>query len=188
MTASVVIPPAAGPDRRRPGAAAAARTAARGSRILVLPLVALYLVWQVPDGVALQTSVPRLRAHAREGRRAVAPVRDRLRDHGVRRRAVRAQPEPRGRACGGLLLRRQRDRRRLRRRPAHRLHLLGADGDRFDARRLERGAVRARRGTALRRDPPPRRRAADGRHRRRDRGDRLARLRQAWRSTACRAG
>ena len=48
-------------------------------------------------------------------------------------------------------------------------------------------SARGRR-TALCRDPSARRRSADGRHRRRDRRDRLARLRQDGARHACRAG
>ena len=51
--------------------------------------------------------------------------------------------------AAAFCLRRQRHRRRLRRRPAHGLHLLGADGDRLDARGLER-AARPARGAGLR--------------------------------------
>ena len=64
-----------------------------------------------------------------------------------------------------------------------RLHLLGADGDRLDARGLERGPVGTRRRTALRRDPSARRRSADGRHRRRDRRTPARSASARWRST-----
>ena len=120
--------------------------------------------------------LPRLRACARQRRCAFAAVRHRLLADGLRRRAVRAQPEADRRAVGRLLLRRRRHRRGVRRRPRDGFHLLGADGDRLDGRHLERRPVRPGRRTALRRDPSVRRHPADGRHRRPDRRHRFAGL------------
>ena len=65
MTSSLLLPPGSGPDLRRPAAAVAAWSAARIA-CCCSRWSTLCLVWQVPDGVALQVDYPRPRARARQ--------------------------------------------------------------------------------------------------------------------------
>ena len=71
----------------------------RAAAVLVLPLLALGLVWQVPDGVALAVPLPRLRARARQGDKLSRLFATIFSLMAFARRAVRAQPEARPSSC-----------------------------------------------------------------------------------------
>ena len=88
------------------------------------------------------------------------------------RRAVRARSHLDARTIVGVRLCGGCARRRLRRRLDHAVRVVGDHGDRLDAGRRVRRRSRARPGFPIRHRPFPRRRAAHGRHRRRDRDHR----------------
>ena len=153
----------------------------RQGLIVGAPLLALWWVWQIPDGVHLRLHLLDLAwifpgADLKPGVFDLELVRgDRLarlfgtvfRRHGLRRRPVRPAAEPDDGAVGRLLLCRRGAGRRLCRRHYLGLHLLGDHGDRLDAGDLVGGdGRRPRRRPALRGDPPARRRDPDGGHRR----------------------
>ena len=153
----------------------------RQGLIVGAPVLALWWVWQIPDGVHLRLHLLDLAwmfpgADLKPGAFDLELVRgDRLARLFGTVFAVMAfagglfaLKQSRGnRTLRSLLLRRRRPRRRLRRRHRLGLHLLGNHGDRLDADDLVGGDPRRPfRRPALRRDPPARRRRPDGGHRR----------------------
>ncbi len=146
---------------------AVARPAIRPVIVLLAPLADAVGYLAAAGRRAPHHAVPRLPDRAGGGGQAAAPVRHGVRNHGVRRRPVRAPPGALDGAVGRLRLCRRRRRRELRRRPDHDVHVLGVHGHLLDGGRVVRRHGRGAAGRrALCAHAPRRGRGPQDRHRR----------------------